>query len=49
HRQPMPVPEDLMRKLSGGYYFSKVDLVVVYNQIRFTPASQRKLEFSMEY
>ena len=26
HRQPIPLPEDLMRKLGRGYCFSKIDL-----------------------
>jgi len=42
HRQPMPLPEDLMRKLSGGYFFTKVDLADAYNQIKLSPESQKK-------
>ena len=30
HRYPIPLPEDLMRKLSGGYGFSKIDLADAY-------------------
>ncbi|KAL5503296.1 hypothetical protein EMCRGX_G010223 [Ephydatia muelleri] len=37
HRYPMPLPDDLMRKLSGGYGFSKVDLADAYNQINSAP------------
>ena len=33
HRQPIPLPEDLMRKLGRGYCFSKIDLAKAYNQI----------------
>ena len=39
HRHPMPVPEDLMTKLSGSQYFSKIDLADAYNQIKLTPES----------
>ena len=46
HRQPMPLPEDLMRKLGGGYGFSKIDLADAYNQILLTPESQQKLALS---
>ena len=28
HRQPIPLPEDLMRKLGRGYCFSKIDLAL---------------------
>ena len=30
HRYLMPLPEDLMRKLSGGYGFTKIDLADAY-------------------
>ena len=33
HRQPIPLPEDLMRKLGRGYCFSKIDVANAYNQI----------------
>ena len=46
HRQPMPRPEDLMRKLSGGYFFTKVDLADAYNQIKLSPESQKRLALS---
>ena len=42
-RQPMPLSEDLMRRLDGTHYFSKVDLVDAYNQIELGPESQRRL------
>lgn len=46
HRHPMPLPEDLMRKLGGGYYFTKIDLADAYNQIKLAPDSQKKLALS---
>ncbi|KFD47710.1 hypothetical protein M513_11388 [Trichuris suis] len=46
HRHPMPLPEDLMRKLSGGYYFTKIDLADAYNQIKLAPESQKRLALS---
>ncbi|KAL5488608.1 hypothetical protein EMCRGX_G017577 [Ephydatia muelleri] len=38
HRYPMPLPDDLIRKLSGGYGFSKIDLADAFNQIISAPA-----------
>jgi transposase InsO family protein len=46
HRHPMPLPEDLMNKLSGGHYFTKIDLADAYNQIQLAPDSQKKLALS---
>ena len=46
HRQPMPSPEILMQRLSGGYGFTKVDLADAYNQIPLGPVSQRRLALS---
>ena len=46
HRHPMPLPEDLMRKLGGGYGFTKVDLADAYNQIMLAPESQKRLALS---
>ena len=43
HRHPLPLPEDLMRKLGGGHGFTKIDLADAYNQIKLGPQSQRKL------
>ena len=43
----MPLPEDLMRKLSGGYGFSKIDLADAYNQIMLSPESQKRLALSI--
>ena len=46
HRQPIPLPEDLMRKLGRGYCFSKIDLGNAYNQICLSPDSQKNLALS---
>ena len=46
HRQPIPLPEDLMRKLGRGYCFSKIDLANAYNQVCLSPDSQKKLALS---
>ena len=46
HRHPIPLPEDLMRRLGGGYYFTKVDLADAYSQIKLGPESQKKLALS---
>ena len=46
HRHPMPLPEDLMRKLGGGYGFLKIDLADAYNQIMLAPESQKRLALS---
>ena len=35
HRQLMPTPEDLIRKLGGSRFFSKIDLADAYNRIWF--------------
>ena len=35
-----------MRKLSGGYYYTKLDLADAYNQIMLAPESQRRLALS---
>ena len=43
HRHPLPLPEDLMRKLGGGYCFSKIDLADAYNQIKLGPKSRKRL------
>ena len=42
HRQPVPLLEDLMRKLGGGYSFMKLDLADAYNQTR--PCSHQKVK-----
>lgn len=46
HRHPLPLPEDLIRKLGGGYGFTKIDLADAYNQIKLCPRSQKKLALS---
>jgi len=46
HRHPIPLPEDLMRKLGGGYGFTKIDLADAYSQIQLGPESQKKLALS---
>eukprot|EP00731_Ephydatia_muelleri_P034216 Em0051g8a len=46
HRHPMPLPEDLMRKLDGGHGFTKIDLAAAYNQVMLAPESQRRLALS---
>ena len=35
-----------MRKLGGGYSFTKIDMADAYNQIMLAPDSQRKLVLS---
>ena len=46
HRQPLPLPEELMYKLGGGYGFTKIDLADAYNQIPLSKESQKKLALS---
>lgn len=46
HIHPIPRPEDLMQKLSGGYFFTKVDLADAYNQVMLSAESQKKLALS---
>ena len=46
HRQPMSLPEDLMRRLGGTHYFSKAGLAEAYNQIEQGPESQKRLALS---
>lgn len=46
HRHPMPVPEDLIQNLGGGYHFTKIDLADAYNQIQLAPESQKRLALS---
>lgn len=42
----MPLPNDLIQKLNGGYGFSKNDLADAFNQIMLGPESQKRLAFS---
>jgi hypothetical protein len=46
HRHPLPLPEDLMRKLGGGCGFTKIDLADAYNQIRLGPISRKRFSLS---
>jgi hypothetical protein len=46
HHHPMPRPEELMQRLSGGYFFTKIDLADAYNQIALAPESQKRLALS---
>ena len=46
HCYPIPLPEDLMRKLSGGYGFSEIDQADAYNQVMLGPESQKRLALS---
>ena len=46
HRYPMHLPEDLMRKLSGGHGFTKVDLADAYNQVMLGLESQKRIALS---
>lgn len=46
HRHPIPLPEDLMRRLGRGHGFTKIDLADAYNQIQLGPESQKKLALS---
>nr|KAG5703027.1 hypothetical protein BaRGS_016188 [Batillaria attramentaria] len=46
HRHPIPLPEELMQKLGGGFGYTKIDLADAYNQIKLAPESQRRLALS---
>ena len=46
HRHPLPLPEELMRKLGGGYGFTKIDLADAYHQVRLGPESRKRLALS---
>ncbi len=46
HRHPMPLPEELMQRLGGGFGYTKIDLADAYNQIKLAPESQRRLALS---
>ena len=46
HRHPLPLPEDLMKMLGGGYGFTKIDLADAYNQIKLAPESRKRLALS---
>lgn len=49
HRHPMPLPEELMQKLGGGFGYTKIDLADAYNQIKLAPESQRRLALSTHH
>ena len=46
HCHPLPLPEELMRKLGGGYGFTKIDLADAYNQVRLGSESRKRLALS---
>ena len=46
HRHPLPLPEELMQKLGGGFWYTKTDLADAYNQIQLAPESQHRLALS---
>ena len=46
HRQPLPLPEELLHKLDRSYGFTKIDLADAYNQIPLSKESQKKLALS---
>eukprot|EP00795_Rhopilema_esculentum_P015029 gene15029-biopygen4633 len=46
HQHPLPLPEDLMRRLGEGYGFTKIDLADAFNQIKLAPESQRRIALS---
>ena len=46
HRHPIPLPDQLMMKLGGGYCYSKVDLADAYNQIPLSLESSQRLALS---
>ena len=48
HRQPIPLPKNLFRKLAGGHGYTKIDLADAYNQIPLGPESQKKLALSTQ-
>ena len=46
HRHPLPLPEELMQKLGGGFGYTKTDPADAYNQIQLAPESQCRLALS---
>ena len=46
HRHPLPLPEELMRRLGGGYGFTKIDLADAYNQVRLGPKRRERFALS---
>ena len=49
HRHPLPLPEELMQKLGGGFGYTKIDLTDAYNQIQLALESQRRLALSTHH
>ena len=47
HHHPLPLPEDLVRKLGRGYGFTKINLADAYNQVRLGPDSRKHLALSI--
>ena len=43
HNQPLLLPDDLVWKLSGGDYFTKIDLANAYNMIWIAPETPKRL------
>ena len=46
HSHILPLPEELISKLEGGYGFTKIDLADAYNQVRLSPESGKRLALS---
>ena len=46
HHHPMLHPDNLICKLGGSYYFTKIDLSNAYSQIKLAPESQKRLALS---
>ena len=46
HPHPLPLPEELMQKLGGGFGYTKIDLADAYNQIQLAPENQSRLALS---
>ena len=46
HSHPLPLPEELMQKLGGGFGYTRTDLADAYNQIQLASKSQRRLALS---
>jgi hypothetical protein len=41
HRHPISSPDDLMHRLSGGYYFTTIVLANAYIKVKLSPESHR--------
>jgi len=42
----LPLSEELMRRLGGGYGFAKIDLADAYKPVRLGPKSRERLALS---